>query len=151
MRTGVVAHLFYGPRVLLVLRDNLPHIHCPNTWDSITETLEPEDAGDLIAGMRRGLLEEIGVIPENLNFLGLTRAGHGFFWGRLTDLERLSIVKGDEGQVLKWFLLGDISRIKLGDAIRNHWECYPRAFEKMAWGETPEPEELGLRVPVKAG
>ena len=151
MRTGVVAHLFYGPRVLLVLRDNLPHIHCPNTWDSITETLEPEGAGDLVAGMRRGLLEEIGIVPENLHFLGLTRqSGHGFFFGTLSDNEVEEIVLGHEGQRYDFFLLEELEKLLLGDAIRNYYQAYPEVFQKMTRGVVPKPEELRLQVPIKA-
>jgi len=60
LRLGVVAHIFYRGKVLLVHRDNLPHITYPDTWDSITESLEKGE--DFETGMRRGLLEEIGVV-----------------------------------------------------------------------------------------
>ena len=142
MTTGVVAHLFWAGKVLLILRDQGEGFADPGLWDSVTETLEPGE--DLEAGMRRGLEEEICMVPGDLRFLGLTRAGHGFFVGVITDAERHLVRLGSEGVMIGFVPLEELSKFKLGGALRNHLEAYPQAFEKMSRGIYPEPHELGL-------
>ncbi len=149
MTTGVVAHLFWRGKIFLILRDQGEGFADPGCWDSLTETAEPEDNDDLEYTMRRGFIEEIGFVPEKYQFLGVTRAGHGFFFGVLSDHERASIKLG-EGQAFDFFGLWEVDRgrVKLGGAVRHHAEAYPQAFANMACGVAPSPEELRLRVPV---
>ncbi|KKT15137.1 MAG: NUDIX hydrolase [Parcubacteria group bacterium GW2011_GWC1_43_30] len=149
LRLGVVAHIFYRGKVLLVHRDNLPHITYPDTWDSITESLEKGE--DFETGMRRGLLEEIGVVPASIEMLGVTRAGHGFFFGTLTNAERRAVFLGSEGQGIGFFGLEEVRELWVGGAIGFHLAAHPEAFRKMARGMIPSLAELGLQVPVPAG
>ncbi len=145
MTTGVVAHLFWGDEILLILRDDIIGVVDRGKWDSLTETMEPEDGGDFGVAMRRGLMEEIGIIPASLHFLGLTRqAGHGFFCGFLTKEEAAAICLGEEGQDFRFYTLTQTQRLPLGASFRNHYEAYPAAFEKMAQGIVPVPHELRL-------
>lgn len=149
MRIGVVTHLFWGHKILLVLRDNKPGICCPNAWDSVTETLEPEES--LYECILRGLTEELCVVPNHLSLLGTTRAGHGFSVGFLRERERrrINIKPGGEGQAHNFFTLDEARELYLGGAVKNHLEVYPQAFDKMARGVMPRPEELGLK-PIEA-
>jgi hypothetical protein len=159
MRTGVAAHLFWDRKVFLVLRDDKPGIVDPNHWDSVTETLESDLDGEddcrFLKGMRRGLLEEINMVPARLHFLGLTKRGHGFFVGFLgsDELWRIRLGGPDhphrEGQIASYFSFPHQLPSRLGGSFRHHSEAYPAAFEKMARGILPDPSELGLR-PVPA-
>lgn len=144
IKRGVVAHLFHGQQVFLVLRDDIEGIADPDSWDSVTETVEEGEG--LKASMRRGLVEEIGVVPAFLIMLGVTRAGHGFFFGTFTDAEKDVIVLGNEGQKFGFFTLEEAKRLGLGGAIKHHLDTYPNAFKKMSEGITPLPEELRLQV-----
>ncbi len=151
LKKGVVAHLFCGPKIVLILRNNFAgnvvDAHC---WDSLTETMEPEDNDDFETAMRRGFVEELRFIPVAHHFLGITRAGHGFFCAFLRQEELSEIrINPEEGETLGLFNLHEITRYRLGGAVRNHFEAYPQAFQKMAQGELPEPWELGLKVPVR--
>lgn len=155
MTPGVVAHLWFGPKVLLILRDKArpgERFADPNCWDSISETPEPEDGGDFQATMRRGLLEEIGILPAHCMPLGLTRQRrNGFFVGFLRKDEVASIVLGIEGQKWGLFTLEKARNLPLGGGIRHHLDAYPQAFKKMALGIVPTREELGLHefeIPV---
>ena len=143
MQLGVVIHLFWEEEVLLILRDDLKGVVDRNKWDSVTETMEPEDGGDFEATMRRGLLEEIGIVPKRIHFLGLTRqSGHGFFCGFMTKEEVAAIEFGPEGQDFRFYSLEQARKLELGSALRNYLEAYPEAFQKMAAGLLPTPQEL---------
>ncbi|MEX0919234.1 MAG: NUDIX hydrolase [Parcubacteria group bacterium] len=138
-KTIVLAHLFHGRQILLGFGND--------SWDSFSGTLK--DGENFKEALERCLIEKVGLVPENLQMLGTTRGGHGFFYGRLVDVERLFVdVKRFDGQRLKWFNLGELSRLKLGGTIRNHWEFSPRSFEDMACDEIPAPSKLQLRVPM---
>lgn len=153
MKTGVVAHLFWRGLVLLVLRDELrvdgEQFADPGCWDSVTETMEPEDAGDFLATVKRGCLEELSIIPRGLSeLMGTTRKGHGFFCGVLTDCEVQAIKLSTEGQAYGFFNLEALAHLDLGGAIKWHLKAYPEAFQKMARGTVPTPSELGLQTLV---
>lgn len=143
--TGVVAHLFWETRILLVLRDKRPGILYPNAWDSITESSEEGETHE--ETMRRGLREEICMIPADLTMIGVTKAGHGFFVGFLTDRERRCIRLGNEGQAFNFFTLDRVKDLNLGGALKYHLEAYPEAFRKMSSsGTPPDAEELRLSL-----
>lgn len=150
MKTGVVAHLFCGQQILLILRNNFAgNVVDAGCWDSLTETMEPEDGCDFVVAMERGLAEELSFLPENRHFLGLTRAGHGFFCVFLTEAEVGSIVLNPaEGERFALYTLDETAALALGGSFRNHGSVYRAAFEKMAAGTVPSAEELGLTVPV---
>ncbi len=152
LKQGVVAHLFCGQKMVLILRNNFDgNVVDAGCWDSLTETMEPEDEGDFEAAMRRGFLEELGFIPVVHQFLGVTKAGHGFFCVFLREEEVSEIrINPEEGETFGLFNLHEIVRWRLGGAVRYHYEAYSEVFHRMAKGELPEPWELGLKVPVPA-
>lgn len=148
MRPGVVCHLFWRGQVLLVLRDKGEGFADPDRWDSITETIEDVDLGSFSRAMTRGLLEEISIEVDQIHFLGVTKKGHGFFVGILSDREKHSMFLGEEGQKFDFFTLEQAEALRkngnLGGAFRNHLEVYPQAFEKLSKGIIPVAEEFGL-------
>jgi hypothetical protein len=148
MKTGTVAHLFWRERILLIKRDRNIRTVDPGCWDSITETIEPgEDFDECI---RRGIFEEANFCPVDLRFLGVTRAGHGFYVGFPSDAEILCASLGSEGTDLRCFTLEEVRSLRLGGALRNHLEAYPEAFEKMFRGQCPHIDEMRLQPIVAA-
>ena len=66
---------------------------------------------DFMDTLSRELKEEIGIVPQNVEHLGLiinsiTRSRHETYVCKLTDEESASVKLGNEGQDLKffWFL-----------------------------------------------
>ncbi len=148
LKQGVVAHLFCGQKMVLILRNNSAgNVIDAGRWDSLTETMEPEDNDDFEAAMGRGFLEELGFCPTRLHFLGVTRAGHGFFVAFLSHSEVGSIkLDPKEGEKFDLFTLEEAEKLPLGGAVRNHGYVYRRAFENLTQGKLPKNlDELGLR------
>lgn len=143
MRKGVVAHLFCGTKIFLIKRAATEYVD-PDTWDSVSETIE--DGETYQEAMARGLLEEIGVLPKNLFFLGITRAGHGFFVGSLTndELERVSLCYV-ETSGCGVYNLSDLHNMALGGSIRHHYAAYPDSFDRLSRGFGVSHLDFGLK------
>jgi 8-oxo-dGTP diphosphatase len=63
-----IAILYQNDRFLMQLRDNIPGILYPGHWALFGGHLEPgETSGDAV---RRELMEEIGYVPDSLDFFG---------------------------------------------------------------------------------
>jgi hypothetical protein len=159
-KPGAIAHLWFEGKCLLILRDKLrpgekPFAY-PNCWDPVSETPEDEDQGDFKKTIVRGLEEEIGLAPQFLVGLGLTRQNrNGFFVGYTTKEEMGRFYLGHEGRKMYWFTLDKVWAMepRLGGGIKFHLKAYRKAFEMMAMGLIPSRKELGLspypsRVPI---
>lgn len=101
-----------------MLRDDIPHIHCPNTWGLPGGLIEPGETA--IEGCNRELLEEINVVPANMEHLfsvnkTLPDRIHLFnlYKSYFTESEVAMIKLGDEGQELKFFEWHEISHLPL--------------------------------------
>lgn len=145
-KAGVVIIFLWRHQFLLILRDDKPDILSPNTWCPVTGGRE--DPEDFWQAAVREAQEEIGIVPENMAMLGVSRKGNAFFCGQLTDKEKELIVLG-EGQRYDFFHIENVLRLKefglLGGAMSIYLEQYPSVFQKMADTEQPPyGRELGL-------
>ena len=126
---GVVIFYLWRNKFLLILRDDKPEINFPNMWAPVTGGMEE---GENICGCaKRESEEEIGIIPKDLRILGISAKGNGFFFGRLTDEEKDSIVLG-EGQTFDFFDFEDLSKLKIGGAFKIYLEKFSNIFERIA-------------------
>jgi 8-oxo-dGTP pyrophosphatase MutT (NUDIX family) len=140
--SGVVIFLVWRHQFFLILRDDKPEIASPNTWCPVTGGRD--DPENLYEAARRELVEEIGIEVTDFIMLGVSMKGNGFFFGRLTDEERKSIVLG-EGQDYAFFTYDDLPLEKMSGAMLIYIKRYPEIFRIMAETEkAPYGSELGL-------
>jgi 8-oxo-dGTP diphosphatase len=89
-------------RVLLFLRDDFPHIKCPNMWDIPGGEVEGEETPQQC--IVREMREEIGVELSGFQLFRRTvfpdRTEYTFWKRENLDTSRLTLT---EGQALRWF------------------------------------------------
>ncbi len=140
---GVVIFYLWKNKFLLILRDDKPDILFPNKWAPVTGGIEE---GEKVCGCaERESVEEIGIIPKNLKILGISAKGNGFFFGKLSDHERWSIVLG-EGQMYDFFTLEELFEIETGGAFEKYLKKFPDVFIKMSKGYEPTGKDFSLAV-----
>jgi len=110
-------------KVLLMLRDDLPHIPCPNMWDLPGGHVEPNEAPDDC--IRRELHEELGFCPEAIRPFGV--------YDFPDRLEYVYTARADfnpdticltEGQKIAWFSLEEADALDLAfgfNLVITHW------------------------------
>ncbi len=141
---GIMAFLFWRGKMLLILRDNKPNIVDPNTFCPITGGAEGDE--DLESAAKRELLEEILFAPTDLKFLGVSRFGNGFFFGRLSD-EDASVIFLMEGQYFRFFDFDELKNLELSFGFKIYLDRYTEIFRKMFEEDyEPEGKDFGLLV-----
>jgi 8-oxo-dGTP diphosphatase len=126
---GVMIFTLYMGKFLLILRDDKPEISFPNSWSPVTGGIEAEE--NVFMAAKRELIEEIGVIPENLKILGISAKGNGFFFATLSEKEKNSIKLG-EGQEYDFFTFKELSKIDIKGAFHVYLGRYNDIFKKMS-------------------
>ena len=140
---GAVIFYTWKNKFLLILRDDKPNILFPNTWAPVTGGVE--EGEDICECARRESFEEIGIFPKKFKILGISAKGNGFFFGKLSDEEKKSIVLG-EGQRFDFFDIEELYKIKIGGAFKIYMDKFPEVFSRMAKGYEPQGEDFNLAV-----
>ena len=110
-------------KVLLMLRDDLPHIPCPNRWDLPGGHVESGETPG--ACIRRELAEEIGFCPEFIRPFGVydfpDRLEYVYIAQADFDPETIDLT---EGQKIAWFSLAEADSLDLAfgfNFVITHW------------------------------
>lgn len=110
-------------KVLLMLRDDLPHIPCPNMWDLPGGHVEPNETPDDC--ICRELQEELGFCPDAIRPFGV--------YDFPDRLEYVYTARADfnpdticltEGQKIAWFSLEEADALDLAfgfNLVITHW------------------------------
>jgi 8-oxo-dGTP pyrophosphatase MutT (NUDIX family) len=132
---GVMIFLMWKDKFLLILRDVNDRTINPNTWSPVTGGVEIGET--FFQAIERELGEEIGVVPKNFITLGVSAKGNCFFFGRLTDEEKNSIVLG-EGQRYDFFSYEELPPKQpdfpqeIKGAFRIYLDNFPEVFQRMS-------------------
>ncbi len=141
---GIMVFILWNKKFLLILRDDKPEIHFPNTWSPVTGGIEKDE--DVFIAAERELLEEIGVIPKKMKILGVSAKGNGFFIASLDDQEKDAIILG-EGQKYDFFHLHELSDIEIKGAFGVYLERHPEIFRKIVHENyVPNGTDFGLAI-----
>ena len=114
MRHVGASIIFFNGRheVLLVLRDDVPTIVCPNMWDLPGGHVENEETPEEC--IVREMMEEIEVNVEGCGLFRVyefsDRTEHVFTKSTEFDVERMVL---HEGQMLRWFSRRETERTEL--------------------------------------
>lgn len=110
-------------KVLLMLRDDLPHLPYPNMWDLPGGHVDPGETPD--ACIRRELLEELGFCPEAIRPFGVydfpDRLEYVYTAHADFDPETICLT---EGQKISWFSLAEAKALELAfgfNLVLIHW------------------------------
>ena len=131
MRHVGTSIIFYNSKheVLLVLRDNIPTIVCPNMWDLPGGHVEiGETPAECIV---REMLEEIEVNVEGCQLFRVyefsDRTEHVFIKSAEFDVERMVL---HEGQMLRWFSRRETEETELAYGFNEVLEDFLNSVKK---------------------
>lgn len=136
-KPGAKAIVAYKGKILLVLRDNIPTIAHPNTWNTpgggIDDGETPEEA------MVRELEEEIHLTPSSVINLGTTGYTDGSlvhrFYIPVTDEEFPSIRLGNEGQKIGWFTLEELLKLNVSPHSFIYYTTHEQDIRQILSGD----------------
>ncbi|MFA6415053.1 MAG: NUDIX domain-containing protein [Candidatus Paceibacterota bacterium] len=138
---GVGVILIHGGKFLLQLRDDNPDILNPNKWGfvggGIDQGEKPEEA------IERECMEEIGIIPNSLMYIGHTSDSKFRFYAYLSDQEVEKLHLG-EGQEIRFFAPHEMSELNTTPRVKAFFNEYRQAVEKFINREEVTAEDLGL-------
>lgn len=141
INSGSKGLIIYKDKLLLILRDNLPNIPFPNTWEwsgggkDENETLEE-------TGLRE-MQEELNIRPKNYFFLGsINRKDRtvGRFLAILDDNEFKNISLGNEGQKYGLFTIEETLSMTITPGLRKFIELNHKELAKVLSGEPVNPK-----------
>jgi len=132
-KTSHAIILFEG-KVLLELRDKNPKISDPDKWTFPGGQMwMGEDYMDTI---KRELSEEISLIPQDINLLGMmintvTRSRHRMYICNLTPEEAKNVKLGNEGQDLKFFTFDEMLKLPLAKYAGKYSADYGKGLRSL--------------------
>ena len=115
-------------KILLFLRDDLPHIPFPNMWDIPGGHVEPGESPDVC--IVREMNEEMGMTLTGFHYFRMfdfPDREEYIFWKK-ADLD-IDAIDLTEGQCLKWFTHEEIRHTALpfgfNEVVERFFEHYP--------------------------
>lgn len=125
--------MIFNKEVLLLHRDNIPHIENPNTWCLPGGTLEKNE--DKYEGLLHELQEETSIAPQNNFYLGSYDLNNYeiayLFLSTLTETEKDNVKLGNEGQELRFFSFGELSNLPLASNLNMLLAKYSDILREM--------------------
>jgi 8-oxo-dGTP diphosphatase len=148
-KPGAKAVIVHEGKILLVLRDNIPTISYPNTWNTpgggIEEGESPREA------IIRELQEEINLLPQEIINTGTTTYTDGSvvhrFFVPVSDREFSSIHLVSEGQKIGWFTLDELFQLEVSPHSMVYYRAHEQQIRDFLCGErefTPLNETLPI-------
>ena len=110
-------------QVLLMLRDNLPKLPCPNMWDLPGGHVEAGETPD--ACIAREIHEELGFCPDRIRPFGVYDYPDRleYVYTARADFDA-SAIRLTEGQAVKWFTYKEARALELAfgfNLVITHW------------------------------
>lgn len=148
MAHGASAVIISGNKVLLFLRDDIPTIPFPNSWQLPGGRIEGDETP--LEALQRELSEEVTYVPKNLIPVGFfdNKGGHNHIYiAFVTPEEEMLFKHGPgEGQQIKFFTLDEAKQINLTLPLRWFLENKREEIEHiMETHEIPKPEVFGMK------
>ena len=114
MGRSTAAYILHNRKLLLLLRDDIPTIKDPNTWDTPGGACEGDESFDDC--LKREVEEELELKVTNFIYLGNRRTPNGNIEANyvieITDVEVNSLVQ-HEGQAYKFFTPDELDTLAM--------------------------------------
>ena len=137
---GVRIIPIHDGRCLFHLRDNNPNITHPNKWSFVSGSIESEESFE--DAIRRECKEEIGLVPDDLRYLGRSEVS-ACFYAYLTDAEAQNLVLG-EGQEIRFFDPAEMSGLNMTPKLEELVSVYQDNLRRLVRGEIMKAQDFGL-------
>ncbi len=135
-KPGAKAIVFYKGKILLVLRDAIPTIPHPNTWNTPGGGIEAGESPE--QALLRELEEEICLKPSTVIEMGTTTYSDGSivyrFFVPVTEEEFSMIRLGNEGQRIGWFTQDEIRELQKSPERWVHYETHKQDIHEIFSG-----------------
>lgn len=138
--TGVRVIPIHNGKCLFHLRDNIPTITHPNKWSFVSGSIEEGESFE--DAIRRECKEELGLIPNDLRYLGHSDVS-ACFYAYLSDTEATNLVLG-EGQEIRFFNPDEMSGLSMTPKLEELVTTYLENLKRLIQGEEVQAEEFGL-------
>lgn len=144
MRTDTVNGVriipIYDGKCLFHLRDNKPEINHPNKWSFISGSIEEGESFE--EAIRRECKEEIGLVPNDLRYLGHSEVS-ACFYAYLSGIEAKNLMLG-EGQEIRFFDPTEMSELDMTPKLHELVTVYGENLKKLIQGEPMSAKDFGL-------
>lgn len=141
-----MAIVVYDKKILLLLRDDIPSLSNPNTWQLIGGEVESGESH--MDALKREMKEEIRVVAKDITYLGkikITGVIAAIYFVQLRESEVGKVSLGNEGQELKFFAYNEIKKLKLTKNLGKYIDLHGQyLFETIKVGKIPDSRKLGL-------
>lgn len=137
---GVRIIPIYKGKALFHLRDNNQIITHPNKWSFISGGIEKDESFE--EAMRRECEEEIGVIPNDLRYLGHSDVS-ACFYAYMSDAEVNNLVLG-EGQEIRFFDPDEMTELDMTPKLQELVTVYKESLKSLIQGESLSAQDFGL-------
>lgn len=145
MKSTVAAIIIHQEKVLLLLRDNIPTISNPNTWQLIGGHVDEGESFD--NAIRREIMEETNLDPSEIIYFGTKKNENvefRLYLSHLSDDEAKQAKLGNEGQEIRFCSIDDIKDLTLSFSSKLFYTMYFPQLVKILNGEEVKAEELGM-------
>lgn len=144
--TASVCLVTHNKKILLLLRDDRPGLRDRNRW-SLVGGLRDDNENPLET-VKRELMEEIRIVPENIAFLGfikILKNPRAVFHAELTNNEAKRIKLGNEGQELKFIRVKEMGKLELTEILGIYFSKYKKELADFVSGKEVNYKSLGLK------
>jgi len=90
--------------------------------------------------LKREILEEIGVVPANITYIGKPDRERYRYFAHLTDEEKAKVKLGNEGQKLGFFEIDELLNIKTTPRMKKWIDNHLDKIKHLAITSNPDPD-----------
>lgn len=148
MRKSAGAFIIHNNKLLMLLRDNNPHISDPDCWQLIGG--QSEEGETSMEALIREIKEEINlqITKEEVTEIGKIivpqKQEYSLFWIKLVEDQIKDIKLGDEGQKVDFLSVSELAKAKMGTNLSNYFREYKNGLRNIIENGILDKKALGF-------